>query len=476
MHNGGGMASIREVGAQIQSTIDDLPVGLVAAAIERLREAQNSLQLIIRDQAGEANSSALENPANGIAESAQHAETAHTALQAAVGGLAAYLTSIGLTREGSTPGQSASPSDEHAPEPPLEGERTEAGGQPAEAPEDDSEQDLVELINKDPAKNSIEEVQTDGPDNDANKKEPKEDPAEAFKRINRELVERIQQGDKEALDEFLKRNAGLLWVIGEEILARTNTNGLIDMDEIMQIAYGITIGALGRYDPSKGEVSSYIGAAVRYKLQRELDAIGHGVRVGPRMKRIMGELLALNTERLNQGKPPLTDAEISAHFTRNNPETGKPEVLPRTDAEAGARLSAESVRRAFNLRSRLRGHYAGDSRTTDPDNSHDIKESWTDRPTRGESPENPADVIVEKEQRRRAVAQLLGVLRDPRERDIIERRMGLGGRATAQSQYEVAADLGISETRVQQLEARAMERMHAAKRDGRVKDPDASDE
>jgi RNA polymerase primary sigma factor/RNA polymerase sigma factor len=78
-----------------------------------------------------------------------------------------------------------------------------------------------------------------------------------------------------------------------------------------------------------------------------------------------------------------------------------------------------------------------------------------------DSPQQHFDPVqAERAQDERAdrVARVLEQL-DIRDRQIIERRYGLGGNLDAQTLKEVGTELGVSKERVRQLETRAMERL-----------------
>jgi hypothetical protein len=87
------MSLVQELGAQVRATSDDLPVGLVAVAVEKLRAAGELLMWIRQESADPLGVPRL-------AGAMEHAEQAAQALRVAQDALLGYLTSIGLTHDG----------------------------------------------------------------------------------------------------------------------------------------------------------------------------------------------------------------------------------------------------------------------------------------------------------------------------------------------------------------------------------------
>lgn len=87
------MSLIQELGAQVRAVSDDLPVGLVAVAVERLRLAGELLMWVRQES---------QNPMGvpQIAGALEHAEQAAQAVRVAQDSLLAYLTALGLVHDG----------------------------------------------------------------------------------------------------------------------------------------------------------------------------------------------------------------------------------------------------------------------------------------------------------------------------------------------------------------------------------------
>lgn len=88
------MSIIEELGAHVRATSDELPMGLVTEALDRLRLAADRLRWVRQESA---------NPMGlpELSAATEHAETAGHALRVAREQLLTYLTAIGLTGDGS---------------------------------------------------------------------------------------------------------------------------------------------------------------------------------------------------------------------------------------------------------------------------------------------------------------------------------------------------------------------------------------
>jgi hypothetical protein len=86
------MSLLEELGARIRATNDELPVGLVLAALERLRVASELLVWV-----RQASSQPMGVPQ--LANATEHAEHAAFALRSAQDAIAEYLTAIGMSHE-----------------------------------------------------------------------------------------------------------------------------------------------------------------------------------------------------------------------------------------------------------------------------------------------------------------------------------------------------------------------------------------
>jgi hypothetical protein len=90
------MSLIQELGAQLRATSDELPTGLVTAAMEKLRSATEILMWVRETSVDPVGVPQLGN-------ATEHAERAAAALRLAQDAIAAYLSSVGLTADASAP-------------------------------------------------------------------------------------------------------------------------------------------------------------------------------------------------------------------------------------------------------------------------------------------------------------------------------------------------------------------------------------
>jgi hypothetical protein len=93
------MSLLQELGAQLRATSDDLPTGLVAAAMDKLRSATDLLRWVQEESSKDLGVLRL-------GHATEHAETAAAALRATQDAVEAYLMVLGLSgTPGTAPGQ-----------------------------------------------------------------------------------------------------------------------------------------------------------------------------------------------------------------------------------------------------------------------------------------------------------------------------------------------------------------------------------
>lgn len=86
------MSAVQELGARLRSTSDELPTGLVTAAMERLRAATELLNWVRQESVDPIGVPMLGN-------ATEHAERAAAALRVAQDAIAAYLATLGLAAD-----------------------------------------------------------------------------------------------------------------------------------------------------------------------------------------------------------------------------------------------------------------------------------------------------------------------------------------------------------------------------------------
>ncbi|WP_433790349.1 hypothetical protein [Actinoplanes sp. CA-252034] len=115
------MSLLQELGAQLRATSDDLPTGLVAVAMDKLRSATDLLRWVQEESSKDLG-------VQRLGHATEHAETAAAALRATQDAVEAYLMVLGLS---GTPG--AAPGQEWRTEMRRE-ERPERAARPDEEP------------------------------------------------------------------------------------------------------------------------------------------------------------------------------------------------------------------------------------------------------------------------------------------------------------------------------------------------------
>ena len=117
------MSLLEDLGAQLRATSDDLPTGLVLAAMERLRTATELLAWV-------SEQSEREMGVRDLGNATEHAERAAAALRTAQDAIDTYLAAVGLAgTPGAAPGQewraAVQPEREQADAPPEQAEKAE---------------------------------------------------------------------------------------------------------------------------------------------------------------------------------------------------------------------------------------------------------------------------------------------------------------------------------------------------------------
>jgi hypothetical protein len=93
------MSLLQELGAQLRATSDDLPTGMVAAAMDKIRSATELLRWVQDESSSDMG-------VQRLSHATEHAETAAAALRAVQDAVEAYLGALGLSgTPGAAPGQ-----------------------------------------------------------------------------------------------------------------------------------------------------------------------------------------------------------------------------------------------------------------------------------------------------------------------------------------------------------------------------------
>jgi RNA polymerase sigma factor (sigma-70 family) len=235
-----------------------------------------------------------------------------------------------------------------------------------------------------------------------------------------ELAQRIERGDLAAKERLI--NSNLRLVI--KFARRYQGHGLSMQDLVQEAMLGL-IRAAEKFDYRRGyKFSTYAVLWIKQAIQRGLDNTGRPVRIPAH--------IAQRERTVNR-----TESELSAKLNR---EPTEEEIAER------AKLPLEEVKAVRDL-TRV---------TTSLDAPVGDDGDTTLGEFRAESTDSVEDEVDEREQEQ-AVNSALSTLPED-ERRVIELRFGTGGAPEA-SLREVAREVGVSQERARQLEARGLKRL-----------------
>ena len=235
-----------------------------------------------------------------------------------------------------------------------------------------------------------------------------------------ELAQRIEKGDLAAKERLI--NSNLRLVI--KFARRYQGHGLSMQDLVQEAMLGL-IRAAEKFDYRRGyKFSTYAVLWIKQAIQRGLDNTGRPVRIPAH--------IAQRERTVNR-----MESELSATLNREptDEEIAERAKLPLDEVKA--------VRDLTRVTTSLDAPVGDDGDTT-------LGEF------RAESEDSVEDEVDEREQDQ-AVKAALATLPDD-ERRVIELRFGTGGAPEA-SLREVAREVGVSQERARQLEARGLKRL-----------------
>jgi len=235
-----------------------------------------------------------------------------------------------------------------------------------------------------------------------------------------ELAQRIEKGDRAAKERLI--NSNLRLVI--KFARRYQGHGLSMQDLVQEAMLGL-IRAAEKFDYRRGyKFSTYAVLWIKQAIQRGLDNTGRPVRIPAH--------IAQRERTVNR-----MESELSASLNR---EPTEKEIADR------AKLPLDEVKAVRDL-TRV---------TTSLDAPVGDDGDTTLGEFRAESSESVEQEVDEREQEQAVTAALATLPED--ERRVIELRFGTGGAAEA-SLREVAREVGVSQERARQLEARGLKRL-----------------
>jgi len=234
-----------------------------------------------------------------------------------------------------------------------------------------------------------------------------------------ELAQAIERGDLEAKERLI--NSNLRLVI--KFARRYQGHGL-ELGDLVQEAMLGLIRATEKFDWRRGyKFSTYAVLWIKQSIQRGLDNTGRQVRIPAHIAQRERTVNRISTELATQLDREPTDEEVA-----------KKAELPLDEVMAIRDLTRVTTSLDTPI---------GEGDTT-------LGE------LHGGSTPSPADEVFEREQEN-TVAGALAKLPD-NERKIIESRFGTGGRPE-RSLREIARELGVSQARARELEAKALRRL-----------------
>jgi RNA polymerase primary sigma factor len=235
-----------------------------------------------------------------------------------------------------------------------------------------------------------------------------------------ELAQRIERGDLAAKERLI--NSNLRLVI--KFARRYQGHGLLLQDLVQEAMLGL-IRATEKFDYRRGyKFSTYAVLWIKQAIQRGLDNTGRPVRIPAHV--------AQRERTVNR-----VESELSARLNREPTEEEIAETakLPLDEVMA--------VRDLTRVTTSLDAPVGDDGDTT-------LGEF------RAEASESVEVEVAEREQEN-AINEALATLPED-ERRVIQLRFGTGGQAEA-SLREVAREVGVSQERARQLEARGLKRL-----------------
>jgi RNA polymerase primary sigma factor len=235
-----------------------------------------------------------------------------------------------------------------------------------------------------------------------------------------ELAQRIERGDLAAKERLI--NSNLRLVI--KFARRYQGHGLSMQDLVQEAMLGL-IRAAEKFDYRRGyKFSTYAVLWIKQAIQRGLDNTGRPVRIPAHV--------AQRERTVNR-----VEAELSASLNR---EPTEEEIAERAKLPL---YEVKAVRDLTRVTTSLDAPVGDDGDTT-------LGEF------RAESDVTVETEVDEREQEQAVVAALATLPED--ERRVIELRFGTGGAPEA-SLREVAREVGVSQERARQLEARGLKRL-----------------
>jgi RNA polymerase sigma factor (sigma-70 family) len=240
---------------------------------------------------------------------------------------------------------------------------------------------------------------------------------------DRRALERRVRDGRNATDDFVLHNVRLV-IYNAKRFAR-NLSGGLSLEDLIQEGYFGLSRAIEKFDPSKGfKFSTYATWWIRQSIQRAIADKGRTIRVPVHYQQQFSDLRRAEQQLLADG------------------------VIPT--AEAIASVMGIEVRHLAEIRRVALQPSSLDRRLGDDGGS--LLDLLSD-PTC-----SPVEQYVESVAISEAISQLLINVLTDRERVILSRRFGLGGRAP-ETLEAIADDFGLTRERIRQIQKSAIAKL-----------------
>lgn len=252
----------------------------------------------------------------------------------------------------------------------------------------------------------------------------------------------MPDGTRSSAGEYLKRNERLIYsfihrsgVLG---MMKTIPNRTFDIQDLYQEARIGFLIALSRFDPQKGKISTYAWMWMYQRVTRFIKDNSGAVRIPINLRDACAAYLAKENElRTKTGEAP-THAEVMKAL--NVPASKLRFILQALSVYRSKSVSMHQPLRTNGQK----------------DNSSAYQDVIGDETLgSGKHVDTPAEVFAI----RRELDQLLADVKlKPKDREILARRYGLGGRP-AETLEEIGETLGLTRERVRQREEAALRKI-----------------
>jgi RNA polymerase primary sigma factor len=239
----------------------------------------------------------------------------------------------------------------------------------------------------------------------------------------RELALRVQEGDSEARDHFVRANLRFVVMVARQYVGRH-----LSLDDLIQEGNLGLVHAVEQFDPYQNvRFSTYARYWIRQSIQQAVERQAPAIRVPGYAVDLVSKWRQASRRLHDElGRPP-TEDEIAA-------------VLELS----GRQLKI--IKKALRIYNNLGSATLTDS--MDSPSLHDLEDD----------PSGPG-ASCERADELQHVLQLIDRLEE-READIIRKRFGLGGKSPMVLS-EIGQQLGLTRERVRQIERQALAKLHS---------------